>query len=173
MKVYTATKERVYKVSAPGFHGAAIESFAVSRDGVRLAAIVRKGEISRLVVALINRDSQQPAKVALEEPTRVLGAGFALAEESNVSWVSPASVVVLSTTGGGMPEPVEIAIDGSSQSETGGFLPARPVSVAAGPTEEAPIAFGTANGRVYALSPDLLWLPVGGPRRLRAPFYPG
>ncbi|MBA2574800.1 MAG: GerMN domain-containing protein [Nocardioidaceae bacterium] len=172
-KIYAVTEDKLRQVRAPGLDGAAIESFAVSRDGVRLAAVVAAKNSFRLVIALINRDSQDPAKVALKAPTHIQVPGFSLTKGSNVAWASPTSVVALTTTDGGMPEPVEIAIDGSSQSETGGFLPARPVSVAAGPNEDAPVAFGTADGQIYARSPDLLWLRVGGPRKLRSPFYPG
>ncbi|MEJ7743322.1 MAG: LpqB family beta-propeller domain-containing protein [Nocardioidaceae bacterium] len=172
-KLYTVTKDRVNTVRAPKLEGAAIESFAVSRDGLRLAAIVRAGNTSRLVIALINRNPLEPARVAVESPVEVTGPGFVLAKGSNLAWASPTSVVALTGTEEGMPEPVEIAIDGSTQSETGGFLPARPVTVAAGPNDDAPIAFGTANGRIYVRSPDLLWPLFGGPQKLRAPFYPG
>ncbi len=171
--IYAGAQEGMHEVRAPGLNGVAIESFAVSRDGVRLAAIVRKGKTSRLVIALINRDPQRPDRVALEPPTPVQGQGFALANGSNLAWASPTTVVALTAAEGGMPEPVEIAVDGSSQSETGGFLPAKPVTVAAGPNDDAPVTFGTANGRIYVRSPDLLWLPFGGSQRLRTPFYPG
>ncbi len=172
-RFYAATQDKVHRVRATGLDGAVVESFAVSRDGVRLAAIVKNENTAELVIALINRDSQEPARVTLEAPAEIHGTGFVLAEGSNVAWASPTSVVALTATDGSMPEPVEIAVDGSSQSETGGFLPARPVSVAAGPNDDAPIAFGTATGRVYVRSPDLLWLPFGGPPKLRSPFYPG
>lgn len=209
-KLYTVTEDGANPVRAPGIEGADVKSFAVSRDGLRLAAIVRDDsddgarvkegkegaeskdgkrgrEVregregkegsgrspSRLVIALINRNPQEPAKVAVESPVEVTGPEFVLAKGSNVAWASPTSVVALTATEEGMPEPVEIAIDGSSQSETGGFLPARPVTVAAGPNDDAPIAFGTASGRVYVRSPELLWPLFGGPQPLRAPFYPG
>ncbi|MEJ7706693.1 MAG: LpqB family beta-propeller domain-containing protein [Nocardioidaceae bacterium] len=172
-RIWAVTQEGRRAVRAPGLAGATLESFAVSRDGVRMVAIVSAAGMSRLVISLIDRDPGDPTTVSLRSPHGVFGDEFELADSSQVAWSSPTSVAVLGRSDGSREEPVDISIDGSSQTTTGGYLPARPVSIAAGPNEDAPVAYGTANGRIYVRSPDSLWVPFGGSKRLTSPFYPG
>ena len=171
--ISTVTRDGVRGLRAPRLEGQDIIAFAVSRDGVRLAAVVADGERTRLVMAMIDRDPEDPAKVSLRQVHPVVSPEAALQALSGLAWASPTSVVVLANDVGGDREPFEISIDGSAVRSTTGFLPTRPVSVAAGPNVDAPIVVGSASGRIYIQSADLQWTQFGGTDKLRSPVYPG
>ncbi len=58
-----------FRVSASGIEGLDVRAFAVSRDGMRLAAVIGRGAESRLVVGMISR----PSSVDKQTPVSVVG----------------------------------------------------------------------------------------------------
>jgi hypothetical protein len=172
-KVYAATADGRRRVPAPGLDGEQVEAFAVSRDGVRLAAVVRNGKSSRLVTSVIDRAARDPSAVSLSAAHDVISPGFTATNLTGLAWVSPTAVMVLAREEGGDQQPFEVTIDGSRASAVGGFLPVEPVSVAAGPNVDAPVVIGGANGEIYVQTPELQWDRFGGSTPLRAPVYPG
>lgn len=171
--VYAVTSDGRRRVPARGIDGKQVKAFAVSRDGVRLAAIVRKDHASRIVISVIDRDPRDPAAVSLSHARAVASPGFTATVLTGLAWVSPTAVMVLASEEGGDRQPFEVSIDGSRAIAVSGFLPVEPVSVAAGPNVEAPVVIGGSNGEIYVQTPELQWEPFGGSTPLRAPVYPG
>jgi hypothetical protein len=171
--VYAVTADGAHRVRAPGIDGRDVQAFAVSRDGVRLAAIVRGASRSRLVVSVIDRDATHPTAVRLSQAMPVNSPGFAATQLNDLAWASPTTLLVLASEKGADLQPFEVSIDGSKALAVGGFLPIRPVSVAAGPNVDAPVVIGGRESEVYVQTPELQWVPFGGSTPLRAPVYPG
>lgn len=171
--VYAVTADGRRRVPAPGIDGKQVEAFAVSRDGVRLAAVIRNGKSSRLVTAVIDRAVRDPSAVSLSAARPVVSPGFTAADLTGLAWVSPTAVMVLASEEGGDHQPFEVTIDGSRATAISEFLPIEPVSVAAGPNVDAPVVIGGADGEIYVQTPELQWEPFGGSTPLRAPVYPG
>jgi Lipoprotein LpqB beta-propeller domain/Sporulation and spore germination len=172
-RVYTVTASGARRVSAPGIDGRRVSAFAVSRDGVRLVAILSGASSSRLVVSVIDRQADHPAAVQLSPAQRIRSPGFGAVSMSDLAWASPTTLLVLASKKSADPQPYEVSIDGSNASAVGGFLPVRPVSVAAGPNVNAPLVIGGRGGEIYVQTPEQQWLPFGGLSRLRSPVYPG
>ncbi len=171
--VYAVTADQRRRVLAPGISGKQVTAFAVSRDGLRLAAIVRNGKSSRLVTAVIDRDTRDPTVVSLSAARPVISPRFTATDLTGLAWASPTAVMVLASEEGSDRKPFEVNIDGSGASAISGFLPIEPVSVAAGPNVDAPVVVGGAHGEIYVQTPELQWEPFGGSTQLRAPVYPG
>ncbi len=171
--VYAVTAEGRRRVPAPGIDGNRVEAFAVSRDGVRLAAILGKGDASRLVTSVIDRASRNPAAVSLSKARPLVSPSFTATGLTGLAWVSPTAVMVLASEQGGERQPFEVSTDGSRARAVSEFLPIEPVSVAAGPNVDAPVVISGGNGEIYVQTPELQWDRFGGTTPLRAPFYPG
>ncbi len=163
------------EVSAPGITGQKVHSIAVSRDGVRLAAIVGTGRDRKLVISVINRDPADPTQISMRRAHRVLTADVTTTAISSGSWVSPTSIAALVGDQGGEPEPAELGIDGAPTlvSRFPGFLPIKPIDLAAGPNEDVPTAIVDRRGALYAESVTSEWVQIGGSAAIRAPFYAG
>lgn len=172
-RLFVANAEGTRQVDAPGLTGRSVHSIAVSRDGVRLAAVVGRTGHRHLVISVIERDPSSPANVSLRKAQRVVTAGIPPQRVSSVSWFSPTSVAALGDVAGGQPEPSEFTIDGSLVTPFAGFLPIKPISLAAGPNADTPAVIGDAGGQVFLQTPDSQWLQTGGQAKIRNPFYPG
>ena len=156
-----------------GLRGHDIQGFAVSRDGVRFAAVVANGDEARLVIAKIDRPRDRPAQVTLLRLREVRSPDIALTGISGLAWSSPTDVVLLANGEAGDRQVYEVSIDGSAVEAMTGFLPSTPLSLAAGSNEDAPLAIGGRNGNVYVQTPDFQWVEVPSTPRLWAPSYPG
>lgn len=156
-----------------GLRGKDIQGFAVSRDGVRFAAVVSEGDGARLVIAKIDRLDDRPRHVMLLRLREVLSPDISLTGISGLAWSSPTDVVLLANGEAGDRQVYEVSIDGSAVEAMTGFLPSRPLSLAAGSNEDAPLAIGGRNGNVYVQTPDVQWVEVPSAQRLWAPSYPG
>ncbi len=179
-----ATKSQSRLVHAPDLDGLDIRAFALSRDGVRFAAVVGTGENSQLAVAMIKRDTnpKNSTHVSLEALRYVVNSDFHLSHINGLAWVNATTVVVLARDQSSELQPYEVSIDGSHVQPTPGSLPTHPVSVAAG--TGASVVIGSADGALYYHNSDQQWPPVyttkqllGPPTLPRyamyAPVYPG
>jgi hypothetical protein len=173
--LFAVVEGKPREVYARGITGRPVDSIAVSRDGVRLAAIVGRHEDRHLVVSVIERDPADGGQVTMRPAQQIYTSGSPSTSLSTVSWLSPTSVVVLADDESGEPKPTEINIDGSPtlDSRFPGFLPVKPVAVAAGPNEDLPTAIVDRVGQVYEQTVTTEWVQVGGSAPIRAPFYPG
>ncbi|MGH3472250.1 MAG: LpqB family beta-propeller domain-containing protein [Nocardioidaceae bacterium] len=160
-------------VVAPGISGKDVTAIAVSRDGVRLAAIVRDKGGSHLVISTIRRDPEHPRDVSLGDALTISNPDFPLAQLSGLAWTSPTSVVVLAQEEGGEERPYEISIDGSTVNPSAGFIPIQPVSIAAAPNSDTRTVIGASDGRLYEGTPTGQWSRFGGSAKYQQPFYPG
>jgi Lipoprotein LpqB beta-propeller domain/Sporulation and spore germination len=156
-----------------GLSGRDIQGFAVSRDGVRFAAVVAEGDQAKLVIAKIQRPANQPGQVSLRGLREVVNPDITLTGISGLAWASPTGVALLANGEAGDRQIYQVSIDGSAVEGMTGFLPSRPVSLAAGPNADAPLAIGARNGKVYVQNLDLQWTEVPSSSRLWAPTYPG
>ena len=160
-------------MDAPGLTGADVRAFAVSRDGVRAAAIVQQDGISKLTISVIDRDPQDPSIVSVGPAQTVMTAQLTLPSMSALAWRSPTTIAVLGRERGDDVQPYEIEIDGSQIAATGVLQPVIPQSLAAGPSLDAPVVIGDESGQIFVLTPER-WAQFGdGDTPLRAPTYPG
>jgi hypothetical protein len=171
---------RVYRVRADWLDGLKIDAFSVSRDGARFAAIVEGPDaVRRLEISTIVRGPGGPRldPVQLRSPEVVHNTSTTFDRLVDLAWVSPTSLAVLGAEPGTALQTFEVAIDGSDIEAAGGFPPAgvTPVSIAAGPNTDAPIAIASRQGSVEIQGPDLRWSGVWDPSggRLYSPVYPG
>lgn len=175
--VAAGTKHRI--VQAPGITGKEVRAIAVSRDGMRLAAVVANGHTTKLVVAMIHRsarsdDSEALTDVALRASRTIANTDFALQDLRGLSWVDPTTVLVLAQVGSSQPQPYQISVDGSQVEPTLGSLPGdvHPVALAAG--VGAPTVIAARGGDLFILLPNQQWSPLAQSSvPLYAPVYPG
>lgn len=172
-RVYVTTDDRTRSVAAPGITAERVLSFAISRDGTRMAAVVKEGGRARLVISVIDRSASDPADVTVTPATSVFGPEVTLSGDNNLAWLSPTSVAVLANEDGGDLQPFEVSIDGSRVVTFDGFLPIGPVSVAAGPNSDIPLVVGSRRGELYVRDPESGWTPFGEGTRVLSPVYPG
>ncbi len=169
--VVTRTSQEI--VDAPGVTGEDVRAFAVSRDGMRFAAVVGRGKHAVLKIGMIQRSAISRLDVALTAVKIIANAQFPLVNLNSVSWYSPTMVAVLAQEGGSDAQPYQISIDGSRVLPTSGFLPVRPVTLAADAERGVPPVIGTRDGRIYIRTPDLQWERLSARQRLLGPTYPG
>lgn len=167
------TADSVASVATPQFGRDRVTSFAVSRDGTRLAAVLGKGAASRLLVGAIERDPSDPAKATLRHVREIHNNQVQLTDLSAVSWLSPVSVAVLGKQVGDQVLVYDVRIDGSSVVPVASFLPVRPTTLAAAPNGDAPFVIGTPAGMLYIRSGDQDWLPFGSSARVSSPTLAG
>jgi hypothetical protein len=119
-------------VDAPGIAGHNVRAFAVSRDGMRFAAVLGHGDQSQLVIAMIKRsvDPKRLTPVSLVGIRDITNSDFPLSNIRGLAWVNPTTIVVLAQDSSSEAQPYEVAVDGSHVQPTSGFLPIGPVSVA-------------------------------------------
>jgi hypothetical protein len=160
-------------LQTPGLSGRDVQEFAVSRDGVRFAAVVAEGDRARLVIAKIQRPASQPGQVSLVRLREVVNPDITLTGVSGLAWSSPTGVALLANGEAGDRQIYQMSIDGSAVEGMTGFLPSRPVSLAAGPNADEPLTIGARTGKVYIQNLDLQWTEVPSSTRLWAPTYPG
>jgi hypothetical protein len=172
--IYTATDAGTDEIKAPGIDGRRIDTIAVSRDGVRLAAVVGRGKDRELLIAVIDRDPTDNSEVSLRQARPVRTVDGSTAGISSAAWISPTSIAALVDDAGGPPQPVEVRIDGAPvASPFPGFVPIKPSALASAPNEDTPTAIGDAQGIIYEVTATAGWIPFGGSAAIRAPFYPG
>jgi len=138
---------------------ATVESIAISRDGTRAALIVRRGERSFVMVAVIALREGQPR---LQSPVRVDNR---LNSVTDVAWADSETLAVLGADGAATPAVYLIDMARLQVRSIG--APAEPVRVGAAPG--AAILSSTVEGWIYTFT-NGPWL-----REVRAtsPAYPG
>jgi len=165
---------------------ARVGHLAVSPDGARVAALVRQwdgpvwggGRISGpcVVIARVVRGADGRVVRRLDHEYALRIPGLEVRQLRDLAWSTPSSVVVLADVAPLPPQPLELAIDGSSVvggpestddllAELGG------VTLASAGVADALTVVGTRAGKLWALGSDGHWsvLETG----LFRPHYPG
>ncbi len=163
----------VREVVAPGLSHQDVSAFAVSRDGVRYAAIVAGKRTTHLVVGLIDRDPDHPAMVRLIQQRQVSNNDYPLNAMTSLAWASPTEVALLAKDQDSDRQPYLVSIDGSSVTPQPGFLPVRPTALATSPGQHTPMALVSGDGQLYVRTPSDQWERVQTKGPLAAPHYPG
>ncbi len=171
--IYTVTSKGSHVVSAPGVSGEVVKAFALSRDGVRFAAVLGRGSHTRLVICTIRRTADDFTRVRLTHVEEIVNSDYPLSDLSGLAWITPTAVVVLAKDEGSDIQPYQVSIDGSRIQPTSGFLPIQPVSVASGPNPDAPTVLGARDGDLYIRTTNQQWSALNSRRPLFAPVYPG
>jgi Lipoprotein LpqB beta-propeller domain/Sporulation and spore germination len=171
LRVATSTQSKV--VDAPRLAGTDIRAFALSRDGVRFAAVIGRGKNSQLVVAMIKRDPRSQTEVSLVGLTRIVNSDFPLSDINGLAWVDATNVVVLARDQSSESQPYVVSVDGSRIEPLAGLLPASLVSIAVGAGSETSTILGDDQGALYYQKTQAQWAKVTSTLRLSAPVYPG
>lgn len=169
---------------------AAINEFAVSPDGARVAALVRRwngpyrggrpkaDERSPvLVIARVVRgsDGQMVRRIdrAYGLPLRQTGLG----DLASPTWVTPSEVGVLGRIGSQAPQVYRVAIDGSDVQ--GAALTGEPLLGQVGADEladagvvNAQTVIGTRSGQLYVLNSESEWSRLQTVTRVKHPRHP-
>ena len=159
--VVTGTRARRIPVGdvGPGFDPHGITAVAVSRDGTRLAMLVRRGSVVEPWVARIER-SGDALKVA--SPRRVTGA---VIEAVDVAWLDADTLSVLGSSGQNALEVLELGV-GSARTRRSAAPDSRATTIAAAPDRPVLLGDGTSTWRATAPS----WTLVAG---VTDAVYPG
>ena len=152
---------RPVRVSLPALEDASVTAVRISRDGSRLAVIVRAATGgSALHVGVVAR-REGPVRVATLQPVAP-----ELVDVRDVAWAGAASLAVLAAPRGGVVQPHLVSIDGLALESLSPLPDA--VALAAAP-QDAPLLLGTVDGSVF-VGPRPRWQKRGDGRD---PFYPG
>jgi len=158
-------------LKAPGLSGSDLTSFALSRDGTRVLAQVRRNGQDRLLLARVRRD-EKGRVLSLSAPRRLVVPGSS-SHIRDVAWRAPASAVVLVDGQHGTSRVVSVRIDGpadSSAASTAETLRARGTRLVAAPGN--PLYVSTDRGLLYSLT-RRGWVASSVDRGLRAPTFVG
>jgi Lipoprotein LpqB beta-propeller domain/Sporulation and spore germination len=153
-------------VTAIGLEGQRLTAFRVARDAVRVLAVVKSGQRSRLVLGRITGNEQSVTISAVQ----TLQLGFD--DIAGAGWSRPTKIMVLGRTGSRPYQLVEVNIDGSELAAIQGnaVQDFNPVELATAPDGDALTVVRNANGDVLVRQRDLNWDKVERPGH---PFYPG
>jgi hypothetical protein len=138
-------------VTAAGLSGTDLTRFALSRDGTRLLAEVRRAGQDRLLLVRVRRD-EKGRVLGLSAPRRLLVPGLS-SHIRDIAWRTPASAVVLVDGQQGTSQVVGVKIDGpadTSAASTAETLRGRGMRLVAAPG--APLYVSTDSGRLYSLT---------------------
>lgn len=164
-KLSVVRSEEVLPVAAPKLVGRDVLALRVARDGVRVAAVVRRGKHISVVVGRVSYRGEPVIEGVRALPTPELGP------EVDIAWAEVDELVVL----GAKDEsgPLLLSVDGSTQVESAslrpsGGIPPGATSITAAPG--MPLIAGVAGNQIWRLDPIVGWATVGTGHH---PAYPG
>jgi hypothetical protein len=162
-------------VDAPGLSGSDVRTFALSRDGTRLVALVRRHRQDRVLVSRVARDAKGRVRgVGTPKP---LDLGRVTGRVRDIAWRTPASLAVLVEPAPDLSQVEVVKVDGSSTSADLSTAPellrARATRLVTAPVEGTPLYVETRDGRLYSLSSSGRWRRSGIASGLRSPTFVG
>lgn len=146
-----------------------VRSFALSRDGVRLAVVDGSGASSRLLLGRVRRPQDDSLNIAVDHWREIRPPGGPLRDIVDVAWASPTELTVVAQQSRGTPQVVTVSIDGSIV-EPSALLDLDLVSVADAPEVDRPPVVTTRPGSLFVQLSDR-WSEVAVDAPLRAPSY--
>ncbi|MBM7786207.1 LpqB family beta-propeller domain-containing protein [Tenggerimyces flavus] len=148
-------------VKAPALLTRGLQAFKVSRDGIRIAALVRIDGHNRLMMGWISRTGTPQIGGIRELP-------LDLTDLSDLAWSSVDQVAVLGRDATGVPAVGRVSMDGRLVETTPPPGTAEPKSIAAAPG--LPLLMGATDGSLYREDREVRWVLVD---RGASPVYPG
>ncbi len=144
--------EQPVTVRAPGLEGKKITTFRVSRDGVRVLAVLQTAEGSQVVLGRIT-GIQRSRRIAVVQALQ-----FDYNDIADAGWSSTNKIMLLGRTGAGPYQMVEVNIDGSqlAQIQGNGAQEFNPVELAVAPDSDA-LPVVRSNGELLVRQRDLNW----------------
>jgi hypothetical protein len=163
-------------VDAPALSGQPVVRFILSRDGTRLVAQVRRGDVDSLVVSRVQRDAKGRVRaVGPAAPLPLTGAGRPAIRD--IAWRSPGSLAVLSGPTPGISQVLLAKIDGSStpnELTTGAELfRDEAVGLVSAPSAGSPLLMKTSRGQLFSLAATGRWTGTSIREGLGAPTFVG
>lgn len=172
LRIFSGKKFRAVPVGALADYR--LNSFALSPDGARYAAVARVGNTTQVYVGSVLRNAQDVV-IGLGTPENVRPKNATFASPRSVSWATPTTVTFLAEDNVAGTQIFEVRIDGSASiggtAGRGALLPdVRPISLATTGGED-PIRYVTdSSGKTWILRPGRTWilLDAGGITSLTA-----
>lgn len=167
---------RVTTVEVEGVTGEDVRSFALSRDGTRLAAEVAGEDRDRLVVARVERDDAGRVRGVL--PAETLGVGdLGVVRIRDIGFRTPVSVAVLTAPVDGSSRVLLVDVDGSTArtgapTEAGAF-PGSATKLVTSPSPGAGLFVQTRDRRMFVLAASGRWAGIGIEPGLGSPTFVG
>ena len=143
---------RIQGVRIPGLTGADVRSFQVSRDGTRLAAVIRRQGSDLLVVSRIEH-SPTGRVVGATHVDRIATGGEANLPIRSITWSSPARIAMLIPLTPTLAHVELVSVDGSPAvpEASTASIEARLRSLAGSPYPDEPL-YGLAPGTLVAIA---------------------
>ncbi|WP_148570974.1 LpqB family beta-propeller domain-containing protein [Nocardioides caldifontis] len=175
-RVVVVGENGVRRLPAPGLAGLDVAQAALSRDGTRLVALVRRPGLRglELVVSGVVRMEGRPVRltqaVALPAARPLVGA-------TGLAWRDPTTVAVLTRPSDTSSEVVLVSVDGSTGripgEESVDVLFDEGLTLAGSPGGPLALVVGAPRGVLHTLDDDGRWDLGTGPVPLRAPTFVG
>ena len=147
-----------------------IEDFAVSRDGLRIAAIDGTGADARLLIARVVRPDDPDGQLRVDRWREIITPMMPLSHYRDLDWASPAELAVLARREGESLQAFTVDIDGSDV-QVSTLMDFTPVGIAATPTQDAPTVVSSTDGLLYNQTNER-WAPYAGTNDAPALSHP-
>lgn len=169
-------KGEVDRVEVPGVSGEDVRSFAMSRDGTRLAFEVARDGRERLVLSRVERTQSGRVRSVTEALPIALG-GLEIPRIRDLAWRSPGTVAILAAPTRDTSQVVVAKVDGSStiaESTVGAeVFRGKASRLVTSPVLGAPLYIRTAGGQMFTLASNGRWVGAGLEPGLRSPTFVG
>jgi Lipoprotein LpqB beta-propeller domain/Sporulation and spore germination len=152
-------QDAVVPVVASGLAGEDVRALKISRDGARVAALVRRGDRTVLVIGRVHRTDRLTIQGVREIPLE-------MSSMTDLAWSGLDQVAVIGSEAQSPPSPTLVSVDGSTVDPlTAG---PEPRTIAAAPDQ--PVLLSSDAGRLHVEDKNYMWSPLG---EGTSPAYPG
>lgn len=159
-----------------GVTGADVRSFALSRDGTRLAVGVAAGDRERLLLARVERGQSGRVR-RVSEPVEIPLEDLGVQRIRDTAWRTPGSVALLAEPSADTSQVVVVKVDGSStvaESTTDAeVFRGKADRLVTAPVLGVPLYLRTAGGQMFALASNGRWVGASLEPGLRSPTFAG
>ncbi|WP_020577236.1 LpqB family beta-propeller domain-containing protein [Actinopolymorpha alba] len=152
-------RNQLLTVSAPGLVDKDVRGLKVSRDGARVAALVRNSGQTDLLIGRIERRGGLAIRGLRRLPVPMTSM-------SDLAWSDLDQVAVIGANGAGPPRPIRVSVDGSQVDQLSAGPDARAIAAAPG----QPLILGGDDKHIHREDPNYLWSDRG---EGTCPAYPG
>jgi Lipoprotein LpqB beta-propeller domain/Sporulation and spore germination len=167
---------RARAVPAPGLTGQQVVRFVLSRDGTRLAAVVRRDGGDRLVIARVERDTVGRVRTVLPAvPLSLTGVGNPRIRD--LAWRAAGGLAVLAGPTAATSQVLVVKVDGSSTpdqlSTDAELFHDQAVQLVTSPAVGAPLYIRTLAGQLFSLASTGRWTGTSIEPGLGSPTFVG
>jgi hypothetical protein len=172
-RVVVVSDSGARSVSAPGVSGTDVRRAVLSRDGSRLAVVVRGSATDRVIVLRVQRDAAGRVRGLTGATTLALSRSPSRVRD--VAWRTASTLGVLVSTAPGTSQVLVARVDGSDEpgldDEVEPFR-GRAVRLLAAPAQGVPLLLETSAGHLYSLT-RRGWTRTSLPSGTTAPTFVG